>query len=204
MAEGNATLKSQYAEQVDADLERNTQEQERVRSEVAALQSRLEALEKDHELLVSMRAALGTPPAKKAKAAKAPKTAKAAATATVPRARRAAKEAPAAARRTRKTAEPDAPQKANKTTPPLRELVVGVLAKHDEPRSAAEVTQELAQAHPGRTLSVTMVRNALEASVAKNQSERTKQQKSVYYRVVKDAEATQEPSAATPAATAGV
>lgn len=207
MTDANATLQSQYAEQVDADLERNTQEQERVRSEVATLQSRLAALEKDHELLVSMRAALGTPAAKKTKAAKAvksPKTAKTAATATVPRARRAAKEAPAAARRSRQTAEPDAPQKANKTTPPLRELVVGVLAKHDEPRSAAEVTQELAQAHPGRTLSVTVVRNALEASVAKNQSERTKQQKSVYYRVVKDAQATQEPSAATPAATAGV
>ncbi|MBT2524510.1 hypothetical protein J7E91_03450 [Streptomyces sp. ISL-99] len=197
----NPTLQSQYANQVDADLEHNTKEQERVRSEVAALQAQLEALEKDHELLVSMRAALGTTPAKKTRATRTAKAGPAAKT-VVPRARR-AKATSDNDKRSRKTAQPDTGAKANKATPPLRELVVAVLAKHDEPRSAAEVTQELAQAHPERTLSVTVVRNALEASVAKNQSERTKQQKSVYYRVVKDGQqATQQPAAAP--STAGV
>ncbi|MET9508851.1 hypothetical protein ABZX62_10310 [Streptomyces flavidovirens] len=197
----NPTLQSQYANQVDADLEHNTKEQERVRSEVAALQAQLEALEKDHELLVSMRAALGTTPAKKTRATRTAKAGPAAKT-VVPRARR-AKASSDNDKRSRKTAQPDTGAKAKKATPPLRELVVAVLAKHDEPRSAAEVTQELAQAHPERTLSVTVVRNALEASVAKNQSERTKQQKSVYYRVVKDGQqATQQPAAAP--STAGV
>ncbi|MFE9399159.1 hypothetical protein [Streptomyces flavidovirens] len=200
----NPTLQAQYANQVDADLEHNTKEQERVRSEVAALQAQLEALEKDHELLVSMRAALGTTPAKKTRATRTTSTAKAAPAAktVVPRARR-AKATSDNDKPSRKTAQPDTGAKANKATPPLRELVVAVLAKHDEPRSAAEVTQELAQAHPERTLSVTVVRNALEASVAKNQSERTKQQKSVYYRVVKDGQqAAQQPAAAP--STAGV
>lgn len=185
MPEGNPTLQTQYAKQVDADLERNTREQERIRSEAAALQAQLETLQKDHELLVSMQAALGTPPGKKAKAAK---------TATVPRARR-AKAGSDNDKRPGKAAEPKAAAKTNKTVPPLRELVVAVLAKHQEPRSAAEVAQELAQEHPERTLSVTVVRNALETSVAKNQSERTKQQKSVYYRVVKNDQATQQPAA---------
>ncbi|MGX1881519.1 hypothetical protein [Streptomyces sp. NPDC055287] len=194
MAEVNATLQSQYAQQVDADLERNTKEQERVRAEVEDLRAQLEELEKDYELLVSMRAALGTPPAKKAKSAKPATT-----TAAVPRARR-AKAAPETSKRPKKTAQSNTGAKANKTTPPLRELVVAILTKHDEPRSAAEVTQELTEAHPDRTLSVTVVRNALEASVAKNQSERTKQQKSVYYRAVKSGQPTQQPAAAAGAA----
>lgn len=197
--DNNPTLQSQYAQQVDADLERNTKEQERIRFEAAALQAQLEALEKDHRLLVSMQETLGAPAAKKprtAKSAKALKAADSVKAATVPRARR-AKATPS------KTAEPNTAAKGNKTaSPPLRELVVAVLAKHQEPRSAAEVTQELAQTHPERTLSVTVVRNALEASVAKNQSERTKQQKSVYYRVVKNDQATQQPPTAAPS-TAG-
>ncbi|MBT2490996.1 hypothetical protein J7E96_21245 [Streptomyces sp. ISL-96] len=210
MPEGNPTLQTQYAQQVDTDLERNTKEQERITAEVAALQDQLAALQKDHELLVSMQAALGTSHVKKARAskvakpaktAKAGKAAAAAPAVTVPAARR-AKANPGTDKRSRKTAESNTGAKANKTSPPLRELVVAVLAKHEEPRSAAEVTQELAQAHPERTLSVTVVRNALEASVAKNQSERTKQQKSVYYRVVKNDQATEEPAAAPSTASA--
>ncbi|MGW7201232.1 hypothetical protein [Streptomyces chryseus] len=195
MAEDNPSLQSQYAGQVDADLERNTAEQERIRSEVDALRSRLEALEKDHELLVSMRAALGAPPARKTKQARRTRTA----APTVPGARRAkaaSTDGKGAAKRTAGAAPANTGAKAGRTSPPLRELVVAVLAKHEEPRSAAEVTQELTEAHPGRTLSVTVVRNALEASVAKNQSERTKQQKSVYYRAVRNDGAHEEPAAA--------
>jgi hypothetical protein len=186
MPEGNPTLQSQYAKQVDADLERNTREQEHIRSEAAALQAQLEALQKDHELLVSLQATLGNPPVEQAKAAK---------TATVPRARR-TKTSTDTDKRPRKTAKPKTEAKANKTAPPLRELVVAVLAGHQEPRSAAEVAQELAKTHPERTLSVTVVRNALEASVAKNQSERTKQQKSVYYSTIRKESAAEEPTAA--------
>ncbi|MFI2351719.1 hypothetical protein ACH492_32840 [Streptomyces sp. NPDC019443] len=175
MPEDNPTLKSQYAKQVTADIEANTREQERLKSEAAALQDQLEALQQDHELLVSMQAALGTVPAKETTAAT---------TSVVPGARRANTVAgkgkrPKNAPKPKAHAKTDA--KAQPAGPPLRELVVALLAEHQEPRSAAEVTKELAQAHPKRTVNVTLVRNALEASVAKNQSERTKQQKSVYY-----------------------
>ncbi|MFF4229566.1 hypothetical protein [Streptomyces sp. NPDC001820] len=188
MPEGNPTLQSQYAKQVDADLERNTREQEHIRSEAAALQAQLEELQKDHELLETLRATLGTPSVEKAKAA--------AKTATVPKARRTKTSTDTDKRPRPAKAKTEAKAKASKTAPPLRELVVAVLAGHQEPRSVAEVAQELAQAHPERTLSVTVVRNALEASVAKNQSERTKQQKSVYYSTIKKESPAEQPAAA--------
>jgi hypothetical protein len=61
------------------------------------------------------------------------------------------------------------------------ELVITDLAGHSEPRSAADITTALAQAHPGRKIQTTVVRNALEALVAKGHSLRSKQGRSVYY-----------------------
>lgn len=174
MPEDNPTLKSQYAKQVAADIEANAREQERLKSEAAALQEQLEALQQDHELLLSMQTALGAAPAKESTAAT---------TAVVPGARR-ADTAAGKAKRPKNAPKTKADAKAQPAGPPLRELVVALLAGHHEPRSAAEVTKELAQAHPKRTVNVTLVRNALEASVAKNQSERTKQQNSVYYSAI--------------------
>ncbi|MFI9586155.1 hypothetical protein ACIHCQ_30940 [Streptomyces sp. NPDC052236] len=201
MPEDNPNLKAQYANQVAADLEQNATEQERIKSEAAALQSRLETLQKDQELLTGVQEALGGAPVKPAKATKAAKTA------AVPKARRASAVADKA-KRPKKAAEPKADAKpkavakSKSAGPPLRELVVALLAEHQEPRSAAEVTKELEKAHPERTLNVTLVRNALEASVAKNQSERTKQQNSVYYSAIKGNTAQEEPSAALSAADA--
>lgn len=185
MPEDNPTLKSQYAKQVAADIEANTREQERLKSEAAALHNQLETLQQDHELLLSMQAALG---------AAAVEESTVATTSVVPGARRANKVA-GKGKRPKNAPKPKADAKAQPAVPPLRELVVALLAGHQEPRSAAEVTKELAEAHPKRTVNVTLVRNALEASVAKNQSERTKQQNSVYYSAL-----TKSPSAEQPAA----
>jgi hypothetical protein len=188
--EDNPTLKSQYAMQVAADLEQNTREQERIRSEAAALQAQLEALQKDHELLMGVQAALGGAPAEEASAAKAP---------AVPQARRAnpmAGKGKPPKKTVRTEVDAKLHGKVKSAGPPLRELVVALLSKHHEPRSAAEVTKELVQEHPERTLNVTLVRNALEASVAKNQSERTKQQNSVYYSAIKGSPAAEQPAAA--------
>lgn len=59
-----------------------------------------------------------------------------------------------------------------------------MLVERKSPSSAAEVAQELARTHPERSLNITLVRNALEASVARNQTERSKQQNSVYYSAI--------------------
>ncbi|MFJ4333315.1 MULTISPECIES: hypothetical protein [unclassified Streptomyces] len=65
--------------------------------------------------------------------------------------------------------------------PTLVELVREHLAAQREPRSAAEVTTALSEAHSGRTVKTTVVRTTLEGLVAKNQAQRTKQGTSVYY-----------------------
>ncbi|MFJ2262896.1 hypothetical protein ACIOKD_32085 [Streptomyces sp. NPDC087844] len=52
-------LKTQYAAQVAADLERNTKEQERIGAEVESLQEQLSALQHDQTLLAELQRALG-------------------------------------------------------------------------------------------------------------------------------------------------
>ncbi|WP_225631108.1 hypothetical protein [Streptomyces solaniscabiei] len=65
--------------------------------------------------------------------------------------------------------------------PTLVELVRLHLSEQKEPRSAAEVSTALGQAHSDRTIKTTVVRTTLEGLVAKNQAQRTKQGTSVYY-----------------------
>ncbi|MFF9809702.1 hypothetical protein ACF1G5_32050 [Streptomyces coeruleorubidus] len=65
--------------------------------------------------------------------------------------------------------------------PTLVELIRHHLAEQKEPRSAAEVSAALNQAHPDRDIAAKVVRVTLEALVAKSQAERTKQGRSVFY-----------------------
>ncbi|MGW1024566.1 hypothetical protein ACWD4J_12790 [Streptomyces sp. NPDC002577] len=91
-----------------------------------------------------------------------------------------------AATKGRKKAQPAAvpakqPQPKAAGSPTLRDLVLGHIGGQSEPRSSAEVTTGLAEAHPDRTFQGTVVRNTLEALVAKGHVQRNKQQKSVFY-----------------------
>ncbi|MDT0448148.1 hypothetical protein [Streptomyces hesseae] len=65
--------------------------------------------------------------------------------------------------------------------PTRRELVLELLARHHEPRTAGEITKELEEAHPERAASTQVVRNALESLVSTGDVERERQQKSVFY-----------------------
>ncbi|MFI7871697.1 hypothetical protein [Streptomyces salinarius] len=231
-------LASQYSTQVNDDLERNVKEQERVSTEITALQQQLAALQHDHALLVNMQQALGmtSPP----QSPTAPEPAAGTATVPAPRGGTAAQSAkggrtrskrattapkraaapkpgakkaskPAAKKATRSTATTaaksaaeapaktttkpvakstakQAPKAAGKSAaqkapgrPTLVELVREHLAGQREPRSAAEVTAALGEAHSGRAVKTTVVRTTLEGLVAKNQAQRTKQGTSVYY-----------------------
>jgi hypothetical protein len=184
----NATLKAQYLAQVEADLERNTKEKERIAADLAALQAQLTTLEQDRALLAGMQQTLvnATRGAEQGTDQTAPPAE--AAPVKVPRARK----AKAAAR----TPEPSAPKKTRgvgkaaaapsgkgsaATAPTLVELVTATLTGHNEPRSAAEVGTAIVQAHPKRKIQTTVVRNTLEALVAKGQALRSKQGRSVYY-----------------------
>ncbi|MEU1520335.1 hypothetical protein ABZ490_50980 [Streptomyces sp. NPDC005811] len=177
-------LTSQYSAQVTGDLERNLKEQERLSSEIEALQEQLAAVQHDHTVLVNLRQALGAPAAPAAPAEPA---------AAVPSPRKKAAAAPAAAKQTKAKKTAPAKNRTGKTTtattapaprpatPKLVDLVREHLAGLEEPRSAAEITTALGQLHPDRTVKTTVIRTTLESLVAKNQAQRTKQGTSVYY-----------------------
>ncbi|MEV5474496.1 hypothetical protein AB0L66_19350 [Streptomyces sp. NPDC052207] len=209
-------LSSQYAAQVTSDLERNVKEQERISTDIAALQQELASLQSDHSVLVNVQQALGinsapvqsaatpeatTVPAPREKTSAEPSTGK--------RARAKKTDAPAtdkkpAAQKTASKAAPkpaakSAPKTAAKTEaktgskaagkaetakaalPTLVELIRRHLTEQSEPRSAAEVSTALDQAHPERGIKTTVVRTTLENLVARTQAHRSKQGSSVYY-----------------------
>jgi hypothetical protein len=107
--------------------------------------------------------------------------------------KRAAKKAPAA----RTSAKPAGAAKAGKSAQPtLVALVREHLTEQREPRSAAEIAAALERLHPERAAKTTVVRNTLEALVAKDQAHRSKQGSSVFYTAVTGDE--DRPSAGSP------
>ncbi|MGW2940126.1 hypothetical protein ACWDA7_52870 [Streptomyces sp. NPDC001156] len=186
-------LTSQYAAQVTSDLERNAKEQDRISSDIAALQEQLAALQHDHSVLVNVQQALDVSPTSAQPAAAPHSTA-----VPGPRNKETAGES-GAGKRTRGKKAADAQDRtatkkavagkkpagnavaAKATRPTLVELIRSHLTKQSEPRSAAEVTTALETAHPERGIKTTVVRTTLENLVAKNQAQRTKQGSSVYY-----------------------
>ncbi|WP_180685599.1 hypothetical protein [Streptomyces gossypiisoli] len=196
MSESTTTtteLTSHYIAQVTGDLERNLKEQERIGAEITALQEQLAALQQDHTVLVNMQQALGIPEAPAEPAVTPESTA-------VPSPREEA--GPRDKRRTRKTATAQGRTTARKSAaqkpaastktaqPTLVELIRRHLAEQSEPRSAAEISTALGQAHPERDIKTKVVRVTLEGLVAKSQARRTKQGSSVYYTAPDAPEAT--------------
>ncbi|MGW5134812.1 hypothetical protein [Streptomyces sp. NPDC004135] len=202
-------LASQYIAQVSGDLEANVKEQERISAEIASLQEQLASLQHDHGVLVSMQQALGITQAAVASGAEstsatvpAPRRKKAGAAAGGQRKARKSTAGPAkkTARKpvakktttaktaktgtaTTGTAEAGTAKAATAKTaePTLVELIRRHLAEQKEPRSAAEISTALGQAHPERGVSAKVVRVTLEGLVAKSQAERSKQGRSVFY-----------------------
>lgn len=161
------SVTADYAQRVADDLAANRSEQERVRSELARLQDELVRLEDSEQVLTKMQEVLSGTPKQTAKQRKSSKGA------AVPAARGSnGKKAAAAAGR-------KASKKAGEPT--WLELTTAYLGGQSEPRSAAEVAALLTEAHPERTVQVTVVRNSLEQGVAQGLLERSKQGRSVFY-----------------------
>ncbi|MEV2234949.1 hypothetical protein AB0H69_41190 [Streptomyces phaeochromogenes] len=174
-------LTSQYITQITGDLERNTKEQERIGVEVEALQEQLRTLRHDHTVLVNMQQALGSAGPADEAASKAavsvPRQVAAEPKRSRPKKTAAAgagKAAPAAG-----VSSPKAPKAGGK--PSLVDLIRNHLKQQNEPRSAAEISSALTQAHPDRTIKATVVRTTVEGLVAKSHAHRTKQGSSVFY-----------------------
>ncbi|MFE0525836.1 hypothetical protein [Streptomyces sp. NPDC058954] len=201
-------LTSQYSTQVAGDLERNLKEQERVQGEIEALQATLSALQQDQTVLVNIQQALGVPAApvepelkpEAVAAVPAPRKRKTAAAPAAGKQARAGKSsAPARKRAGKKTAA--ASPAAQSPSTKLVDLVRDHLAGLNEPRSAAEIATSLEQQHPERDFKAKIVRLTLEGLVAKNQAQRTKQGRSVFYTTPENAEPGQqdEPAEQQPA-----
>ncbi|MEU3936809.1 hypothetical protein AB0E85_32960 [Streptomyces sp. NPDC029044] len=194
-------LASQYIAQVTGDLEANLKEQERIGAEITTLQEQLAALQHDHGVLVTMQQALGitmppngvaaepesavlpSPRGKKAgpAAGEKQKARKSTATPVKKAAKKPAARKPAAGKPA--TGKPVAKKADSAKTPEptLVELIRRHLAEQKEPRSAAEISTALAEAHPHRGIAAKVVRVTLEGLVAKSQAERSKQGRSVFY-----------------------
>ncbi|MET8081521.1 hypothetical protein [Streptomyces sp. NPDC005303] len=171
-----------------SDLERNTKEQERIGAEIEALQKQLGALQHDHSVLVSMQQALGGASLARPDTTTAPSVPEQAS--VEPKPTKAKKTGAAGAKKTasKKTATKKTAAKASSATasttaasPTLVELVRTHVEQQSEPRSAAEISSALGQAHPERNIKTTVVRTTLEGLVAKNHVHRTKQGSSVFY-----------------------
>lgn len=186
-------LTSQYVAQVTGDLERNVKEQERISAEIASLQEQLAAVQHDHTVLVNVQQALGVTQSPAQPAAEAE-------SAAVPSPRQKTGAARGGKRKARKsTAVPqnaaakkpvaESADAAKATQPTLVELIRRHLLELKEPRSAAEISAALGQAHPERQFADKVVRVTLEGLVAKSQAERTKQGRSVFYTAPKSAAA---------------
>lgn len=197
----NTTIQDRYATRLAEDLENNTKEQEAVREQLAELQARLTRLEDERAWLTRLQGSMasGRPEVSVHEVPEAAETegeAPGAGTEVVPpeaeaagsprpeRARgvpRPRTRKPAGGTKSRKPAKKTAPT-GEKEKPTLRGLVADVLAADDEPRMVSEFVDALAKRHPDRSApSAPVVRNALEALVAKGLAERSRRQGSVFY-----------------------
>lgn len=151
-------LLTHYSSQLTNDLERNVEEQDRIRSEIETLEARLVSLQHDHTVLATMRQALenGIPLQQTPMSAPAQGYDLTAAPAA------------GAARKRRQG-------------PTLVALIRAYLAEQPEPCSAAEVASALSEAHPDRVIKTTVVRTTLEGLVARSAAQRLKQGHSVFY-----------------------
>ncbi|MFF5140704.1 hypothetical protein ACFY6U_13495 [Streptomyces sp. NPDC013157] len=170
-------LASEYSARIAQDLEVNAQEQDRLATEIAALEEQLRAVRENRVVLERLQQALTPQSAASASLsapAPAPATPDADTDAVVPHQRT------EAAPDRRDVAKPGPAE----TKPSLVEAVHAYLAEQREPRSATDVAEAIRAVQPGRTIKTTVIRTTLENLVARNRARRTKQGRAVFYTVV--------------------
>lgn len=177
MSESPGTeLASEYSARIAQDLELNTAQQDRLATEIAALEEQLRAVRDDRVVLERLQQAL-TPQAT-ASAPSAPAAVSASGTAGSD-----AVEAAVPHQRTEPAPKRRAPAKAapTETRPSLVEAVQDYLAQQREPRSATDVAEAIRAGQPGRAIKTTVIRTTLENLVARNRARRSKQGRAVFY-----------------------
>ncbi|MER5362580.1 hypothetical protein [Streptomyces sp. NPDC002785] len=186
-----ATLRSRYVEQVASDLEENHRRQQELTEKIAVLKQE-EALLADILNLAERYEGFADASRLPEQAQDEPAVSKAkrrSETGATTRRSTPSKTTPAGT-----TAKSGAKGKSRQ--PLLGDLLMDLLAGHDEPRLAKEMRDELLEKHPRRNPTPQVVRNTLESLVAKGRIQRRKQQRSVMYTVVKPARGQRAASAA--------
>lgn len=176
------TLRLRYVEQAASDLKENRRRQKELsdklkmlKQEEALLTDILSLTERLHDLAEA--SALPEPAQDEATFTRG-RSSGAPATATGGKARR-----PAATRSAKSSGKAGTLEKQRQ--PLLGELLTELLAASDEPRLAKELRDELLEKHPDRTPTPQVVRNTLEALVARGRIRRHRQQRSVTYTLAK-------------------
>ncbi|MGA4844976.1 hypothetical protein ACOBQB_01290 [Streptomyces sp. G5(2025)] len=181
-----ATLRSRYVQQAASDLEANRRRQEE-------LARKLELL-KQEEALLSDILNLAERYEGFADALRLPEQAQD--EPVIAKAKHRDKTGASAQRSTSRKSKP-APAggkakdgaKGKSREPLLGDLLMDLLAGHEDPRLAKELRDELLEKHPSRNPTPQVVRNTLESLVAKGRVQRHKQQRSVMYTVAESADA---------------
>ncbi|GGX97469.1 hypothetical protein [Streptomyces anandii] len=179
-----ATLRSRYAEQAASDLEQNRRRQQELTERIRVLKQE-EALLQDILAVAERFGADGAPPSAHVPEQTRP-------TRRAPAVRAAAAAGPERTLKTR----PKTAAKARKGKPRpalLGDLLTDLLAAHEEPCPAKELREELLRAHPDRQPTPQVVRNTLEALVAKSRVRRHKSERSVSYTLVRPERPAAEP-----------
>ncbi|WP_326793686.1 hypothetical protein OHA79_48555 (plasmid) [Streptomyces sp. NBC_00841] len=170
------TFRSRLVEQAASDLEENHRRQQELTERIMVLKQE-EALLTDILKLAERYVGFADPSRLPEQLQNEPAVAK-------------AKRAPAAAaaRRSAGTSrgagDTAVGAKGKSRQPLLGDLLMDLLGKHDGPRLAKELRDELLEKHPDRNPTPQVVRNTLESLVAKGRIQRHKQQRSVMYTLV--------------------
>ncbi len=168
------SLRAKYTALMTEDLELIAKERERIELDIAALQDQLRLLDRDQAWLTSVQERLPPPPVAEGGtgdvAAPAGPVQDGALQGDV------GEQPPEDQALT--VAQPAGPAAKEAT---LRNLVVGELRRHGEPRSSNDVAAVLHRAHPKRRIKEPAMRRALEALVKQGRVQRAKRGSRVFY-----------------------
>ncbi|WP_423247757.1 BlaI/MecI/CopY family transcriptional regulator [Streptomyces achmelvichensis] len=170
-------LKAQYAAQFSSDLDNSLREQERIGTEIATLQGRLNELRRGHALLFGLQRTLDDDSSVAWAESHSPGVA-------------GSKERPDAPSRSRYLTVPESCQTADaglshstrsRKSPTLGDVMVDLLLQCGEPQSVTEIAEALMRSRPERAAKKTVIRTTLENLVARGRVERMKQDRAVFY-----------------------
>ncbi|MFE2735089.1 hypothetical protein [Streptomyces sp. NPDC059349] len=176
------TLRLRYVQQATSDLKENRRRQQELSEKLKMLKQEETLLTDILSLTERLHDPAEAPPVTERAQDEATftrgRSSGTPATTTAGKARR-----PAATRSAKSSGTADAQGKQRR--PLLGELLTELLAASDAPRPAKELRDELLEKHPDRTPTSQVVRNTLEALVAKGRIRRHRQKRSVTYALVK-------------------